>query len=320
MPIAEIFVKNTDSKINYSNVIYMNDPLEGKLFFKYLNDDKIKESFDNAKSRSETSVYLGSFLPVDDSGNERSHEDDLVMWRTYGKDENGREASGCSIVIDTNFFQTVTESKKATNSNNKILPRIQVSSFPEDERLMTMIYLKKNKDGFEIEGQFKNKIENEIKELKEQLKLLLELIDGSFPVSKVFKELIEDMIFQALSELSYLFKSSDYSFENEVRIIKHMSLDSDLIRCREINFSNTPNKILYIESNNNILPYIRKIYIGPKVAQKEKWSLYLDYEIRQRNKEMKKHESNISENIATSVEAKQDKLDIKIIKSKCEFQ
>ena len=74
---------------------------------------------------------------------------------------------------------------------------------------------------------------------------------------------------------------------------------------------NLPGKRFYIESNNEILPYVRKIYLGPKVENHQQWSLYFDYEIRQRAKEIANME-NAPYELNPS--------DIEILKSECKFQ
>ena len=110
--VAEIYVKSTEAKMHYSNSIYMNDPTEGIVLFEFLNNPVITDCYKKGERVSESSIYLGSFLPAEDKKSNTGHVDELVMWRTYGKDENGREAAGCSIVIDSAFFK----------AQNSILP------------------------------------------------------------------------------------------------------------------------------------------------------------------------------------------------------
>ena len=85
----------------------MNDPQEGEILINCIdklqeldNDNvKIKEVFYNIMKKEQNNFYLGSFLPVTNN-----HEDELIMWRTYGRDEHLKEAAGCSLVIDSSFF------------------------------------------------------------------------------------------------------------------------------------------------------------------------------------------------------------------------
>jgi hypothetical protein len=74
---------------------------------------------------------------------------------------------------------------------------------------------------------------------------------------------------------------------------------------------NSPRKRFYIESFNDILPYIKKIFLGPKVENYQQWSLYFDYEIRQRAKEL-------AEKADSPYQLKPS--DIEIMKSECKFQ
>jgi hypothetical protein len=55
-----------------------------------------------------------------------------------------------------------------------------------------------------------------------------------------------------------------------------------------VNEAGKPPKRFYIESENNILPFVKRIYLGPKVENHQQWSLYFDYELRQRKKELEK--------------------------------
>jgi tetratricopeptide (TPR) repeat protein len=293
LSVADIYVKKTNVKMHYSNAIYMNDPMEGKVFFDYLDNEEITKAYLNGEKRTETSVYLGSFLPAEDNDGEVSHEDELVMWRTYGKDENGKEASGCNVLISSDFFKlnSLTDEKSISISDN-------------EEELLNVVYVKKLKSSKEITNDNKDKIEPAIAQLKDNLLKLIELRDKYQKQDDFYKE-IENSIFKRLSTISYLFKSADYNYEHEVRVITYVPRNSDNIKFREIDEPNLPCKHFYIESYNDILPHIKKIYLGPKVEHYQRWSLYLDYEIRQRFKE------GMTVVNPSSIE---------IIKSECKFQ
>jgi tetratricopeptide (TPR) repeat protein len=310
--VADIYVSQPNTKMQYSNAIYMNDPMEGQIFFDYLKgnskDNPIEEAYRNGERRTETSVYLGSFMPIDERDDT---VDQLVMWRTYGKDEKGIEAAGCSVVLDTDFFRTKTASHEKPDSNPGMV----------SEDLLSVIYIKKNKDGLEINEKLKKKVTTLLDNLKEQLNLLLTLGKRHEESNQDFFREIENSIFTNLSKISYLFKSADYEFENEVRVINYIDRekhhDSVKFRTIENGPSNAPKKRFYIESKHDILPFIQKIYLGPKVENYHQWSLYFDYEIRQRAKEFKKMEADSSNQKAPyQIDAKK----IEVIKSKCSFQ
>jgi len=294
LSVADIYVKKINVKMHYSNAIYMNDPMEGKVFFDYLDNDEITKAYLNGEKRTETSVYLGSFLPAEDNNGEVSHEDELVMWRTYGKDENGKEASGCNVVISSDFFKL----------NSSVDDEESIPMSDNEEELLNVVYVKKLKSSKEITNDNKDKIEPAIVQLRENLLKLIELRNKFQKRDDFYKE-IENSIFKRLSTISYLFKSADYNYEHEVRVITYVPRNSDNIRFREIDEPNLPCKHFYIESYNDILPHIKKIYLGPKVEHYQRWSLYLDYEIRQRVKE------GMTVVNPSSIE---------IIKSDCKFQ
>jgi len=296
--VADIYVKNIGSKMHYSNAIYMNDPMEGKAFFNYLNDEKIRTAYLNGEKRTETSVYLGSFLPAEENDGEISHEDELVMWRTYGKDENGKEASGCSVVLSSDFFKIKTINQEESTT-------VDIS-----EDLLNVIYLKNLKHDKKVTNDPKEKIEPAIESLKEQLKRFIELRDNYQSKDDFYKD-IENSIFKQLSTISYLFKSSDYNYEHEVRVITYMPRDSELIKFMTNTESNAPKKRFYIESDNEILPFVKKIFLGPKVENYQQWSLYFDFEIRQRAREI---------SLMPNPPYKIKPSDIEIMKSECKFQ
>lgn len=271
----------------------MNDPMEGRMLFEYLNDDAIETAYLNGEKRTETSVYLGSFLPAEENDGEISHEDELVMWRTYGKDENGKEAAGCSVVLNSDFFKAALDPVKN-----------------QPGELLNVAYIKKMKTKKVITNDTGGKITNEIKLLKEELKEFLTLRKKYKPKDDFYRE-IENTIFKQLSLITYLVKSADYEYEHEARVITYMPRNSDFIKAREITDANKPCKSFYIESHNDILPYIKKIYLGPKVEHYQHWILYLDYEIRQRAKQMEK---------LVPAPYKLNPSDIEIIKSENKFQ
>ncbi len=296
--VVDIYVTNSEAKMHYSNAIYMNDPMEGKVFFEYLNDNSIESAYLNGEKRTETSVYLGSFLPAEENDGEISHEDELVMWRTYGKDETGKEAAGCSVVLSSDFFKMKPAKKE------------ELSIKENSEELLNVVYINKLRNKKEIANDPKGEIESAIKDLKLNLTKLIELKNKYKPKDDFYKE-IENTIFKQLSTISYLFKSADYNFEHEVRVITYMPRDSESVKFREITEPDKPNKRFYIESSNDILPFIKKIFLGPKVENYQQWSLYFDYEIRQRAKDLAK---------MTTPPYLIKAAEIEIMKSDCKFQ
>jgi tetratricopeptide (TPR) repeat protein len=292
--VADIYVKSLGAKMHYSNAIYMNDPNEGKSLFKYFNDDKITQAFINGEKRNESSVYLGSFLPTEKTGQGPSSEDELVMWRTYGKDVNGKEAAGCNLVLSSEFFKTMKKpvadgsTKPETGQNTSKQAMIGEEDFKNklnDEELLNVIYIETEGYDKYIRNDPDGKIKTVLSELKKLLHILMDMCDEQKGNTE-FQKYIEYTIFNDLSKINFLFKSAHYSAENEVRVIRYERRESELIKYMDIKEPNLPPKRFYIESRNDILPFIRKIYLGPKVENHQHWALYFDFEIRQRAKEL----------------------------------
>jgi Tfp pilus assembly protein PilF len=312
----EIKKDEAEKQVNglwYFNVIYMNDPEEGEILFNhFFKDETIKECFENGKRANETSVYLGCFLSADENN---SHEDDLVMWRTYGKDEKKTEAAGCSMVISSDFFDKkddIAKYRKMELSMATTLFNEQID-MKQPQTLLKVIYLNKN----DISKALLPGIKKELTKLKSNLNELIGYREAKNRKEEE-KKLIDKIIFEKLSKICYLFKSSDYAFENEIRVIEYVPLGSRKIKKliiplseNAVGASEYPPARLYIESNKDILPYTNKIYLGAKVPHHSHWSTYLDYEIRQREKEREKRDV---------AEADKKEIKIEIIKSTCNFQ
>lgn len=316
--VADIYVSSLDSKMHYSNAIYMNDPMEGRVIFDFLNDKKISDAYSEGEKRYENSVYLGSFLPAEDAGKGKSHEDELVMWRTYGKDENGKEAAGCNLVLSSEFFRQAKKqdvrdfSGMDSDDEQKKLAVVKedyAMNKVVDEELLNVIYIEFHNKTNSIKNDTSGNLKPSLDALKN---LLIQMNDLRETCDKnEFVKDVENTLFKKLSTISFLFKSADYIYENEVRVIKTVPRDSELIKAREVNMPGLPRKRFYIESNNEILPYIQKIYLGPKVENHQQWGLYFDFEIRQRAKELSLMKNPPFELFPSHIE---------ILKSECKFQ
>jgi hypothetical protein len=296
----------------------MNDPMEGQVIFDYFNERKINEAYFEGEKRYENSVYLGSFLPAEDASKGKSHEDELVMWRTYGKDENGKEAAGCNLVLNSDFFkqtkkQEVRDFSGIDSDDSQLKLAVVKEDYSmnkaDDEELLNVIYIEFHNKTARIKNDPSKNLEPSLEELKKLLNLMIELREKSD--KNEFTRYIENTLFKKLSTISFLFKSADYMYENEVRVIKTVPRDSEFIKATEVKLPGLPRKRFYIESNNEILPYIQKIFFGPKVENHQQWGLYFDYELRQRYKELEAMKIPRFELYPSQIE---------ILKSTCKFQ
>ncbi|MEO6315208.1 MAG: tetratricopeptide repeat protein [Chitinophagaceae bacterium] len=314
--VADKLVVDPETHLRYSNVTNMNDPEEGKVLRDVLiggeGTDKIKAYFDRTKlftngDYSDSNVYLGSFLPAPDRKKD-THEDELVMWRTYGKDENMNEASGCSIVIDVDFFYWRTPDSRPRlfdpflTKEKKVYEQTETSSQTtqsgvkstdnsnEDQELYRVLYYNN------IQGKIEDKADFVSAQLNEDIRTLKiimnQLIDQR---ENDTDKQIDEIISRGLSELRYFFKSANYAFENEYRVIQYCVPKSRLVKFDET--QKTIPRVLYVESAKPLKPYIKKIYLGPKVSHPERW-MYLEVALnRHRTGE-----------------------DVKVVTSSCKFQ
>jgi hypothetical protein len=109
-----------------------------------------------------------------------------------------------------------------------------------------------------------------------------------------YPEIVDAIIAIGLAELRYFFKSSNYAFENEYRVIKYYDSGHPLVQIEEGQSLPRP---LYIKSAMPVKPFIRKIYMGPKVGHPERW-MFLEVALKK---------NNLNKNV-------------KVVASSCKFQ
>lgn len=94
-----------------------------------------------------------------------------------------------------------------------------------------------------------------LKSLKEKLDIGLKIKEKNY----------QDAISNCIEEIRYLFKSVDYKYENELRILRYANLDSSN---KEIKIDKTSGVgKLYVERENPI--QIEKVIFGPKFPNPE---------------------------------------------------
>lgn len=275
LKVADIIVtQQHEPSLRYYNVVYMNDPEEGKIIFDCLNDEEIENSFNSGMDAQDNNIYLGSFLPAVENDKKNNHEDELVMWRTYGKDENRNDAAGCSIIIMPDFFG---KDKQYLHSDmyEKGEDKNKKDNLISNQSLYSVLYFDK-RDGKLLDLK-SNKLNDRIIDLKSAAKTFIGLKTTS-AISKEKSIAIDKIVYRFLTEIRYLFKSADYAFENELRVIQYASPlpneKDNLVKVDDNGGQWLPRR-LYIESNKPVREYISKIYLGPKVSNPHTW-MYLE--------------------------------------------
>ena len=272
---------SVSGKTRLYNANYMNDPEEGIVIEKILG-------LDRRDILEPSSWFLMSFT---------NKTDDLAMWSQYGDDAKGvclvlREddfsrftsfndvswrKEGISLVETMNKIESTLsyDLKGSPNELNNIKPTVAIKNeekrsksekkenVPKGNRdyLYRIAYVKNIDEDIELE-QTELFSKSEIEDLAKLLNNLKEkLVIGSKVTEKNYKKAIAECI----EEIRYLFKSVDYKYENELRILRYANLDPSN---KEIKIDKTSGVgKLYVERKNSI--QIGEVIFGPKFPNPE---------------------------------------------------
>ena len=288
---------SVSGKTRLYNASYMNDPEEGLVIEKVLKSNKegkISSYFEKRDILDPSSWFLMSFT---------SKTDDLAMWSQYGDDAQGvclvlkeddfsrftsfndvswrketlllesENKSEVAISESSSDFNSPPNKLENNDSNNSInRDETQLKSEQKDniskgsiDYLYRIAYIKnkdKDKDkDFELE---KSELfdDDEIKKLDESVNHLKQKLEENLDENDSF---YKKAISKCIEEIRYLFKSVDYKYENELRILRYANLDP---RNQEIkiDMSSGIGK-LYVERENPI--QIGEVIFGPKFPNPE---------------------------------------------------
>ena len=283
---------SVSGKTRLYNANYMNDPEEGLVIEEMLKpskDQEITSYFEKRNILEPSPWFLMSFT---------SQTDDLAMWSQYGDDAQGvclvlreddfsrftsfndvswrKEAIPLETVnqidstiscLSNDLKTSVDESKKKESTFSANVEEVQPQ--PEKNKvakgnidyLYRIAYVKNTGKNFELE---KSELfdDNEIKKLKESINNLKQkLYERVNDNDDFYKEAISNCI----EEIRYLFKSVDYKYENELRILRYANLDPSNDKIKIDNTSGIGK--LYVERENPI--QIDEVIFGPKFPNPE---------------------------------------------------
>ena len=253
------------------SISQVNDPSEGKVIFDYFNGlDILKENNITLKPVSEFATFVGCFT---------FNHNKLNQFRLYGK-EQGKEATGVSVVSDYHFFNLTkdqdefspnqNEEDKHDNKDNKLTlyrciylnpkgdlngePYIQVGCRDE-----VTFYLEKGRTNKhwqeyieDIQDVQKN-VKQKFMEIKNNIQSLFKKV-----YNKEEKEQLIETVGFMLMPLSFMIKHSAYQEEQECRIFQFFPFNDKKIKIEK--------KRMYVE----YLPidsYVEKIYLSPYAGQ-----------------------------------------------------
>ena len=273
---------SVSGKTRLYNASYMNDPEEGLVIEKVLKSNKegkISSYFEKRDILDPSSWFLMSFT---------SKTDDLAMWSQYGDDAQGvclvlreddfsrftslndvpwsketvflESENKSDVAISESSSDVKSPSKKLENDNETQLKSEQKDNVSKGniDYLYRIAYIGKD---FKLEKSELfdddeiNKLDESVNNLKQKL---YEKLYESDPFYK-------NAISKCIEEIRYLFKSVDYKYENELRILRYANLDPSNDKIK-IDKTSGIGK-LYVERENSI--QIGEVIFGPKFPNPE---------------------------------------------------
>lgn len=252
LSVAKVLILDK-SKFRLSEGAFLNDTSEGQELFKYLPD--IRKSTPKNETVACPFInkpFIGSFVS-------EKKLDDLTLWRMYGK-ENKDEARGCALTLDKDkLLESLKESLIADGKTDK--SEIKDGEF----NFYRIAYRKEGQEGIFIIPGATPEVEDSLNNYMNDLKLRVETFLEKRTETSDIQNLLE-----LLNTIAYLFKSAEYQYEHELRLVIEgvgfeKVIDSSLLR-------------VYIELVP-ICPFIRKITLGPKIERADEWAAAFYYSL-----------------------------------------
>lgn len=231
------------NKLRLTNARMLNDPMEGKALFEYLNDGN--EDFINLNNYGNNKIYLLSASAMADS---------LPMWKQYADD-----TKGVFLEFSKEFIKSII--------NDDMVRLVKVFYIGDKA-------INYNEKSDEINGLLKKlKVDYEA-----YIGKIVEIYKENPANKSQLLRTFNNEIFLKLDKISYYFKKDAYAYEGEYRIV--LDLDEDDSRChfKEIKFHNPnfPLPFLGTYLTDYELRYQRLIF-GPKAIDKDYLVPYIKY-------------------------------------------
>lgn len=259
--------ENTKYRLPVFSASHMNDPSEGHELEKVLlqNCDEytmINDLFNNAEGstnsnrrRIETEfTFLKAFTKNDDS---------LPMWVHYAD-----ACKGCCVKVSPRFFANFDNDL----SNNE--QTLITNPFDNEYKLYEILYIQ--------DGTIANKVTDSVKELytciiEKFSAISIMYKDAKFETRKVLLSAVSKII----CKLKYLFKSADYLYEQEMRVvlrrpIEDIKRDDIDIKMTSVTTNSAIPKV-FIYTNNSI--QIEEVILGPKVNETNDIVPFLEFKL-----------------------------------------
>lgn len=239
-----LIVKN--SKFRLSEATYLNDTSEGKSLYKFLDYQPNNDDVSGYSSSFINKPFIGSFVSD-------NLDDNLTLWRMYGK-EKKEEANGCSLSLNGESF--IQECFMVNdNASSKWAEEIK-----NEFKFYKVAYIGVD-DCFVCGVEKDTLLMKKLNDLKRKM--------GSITITS--------NIIKRINEIAFLFKTSEYQHENEIRLV----LSGDVFN-KIVDDGFFPTRV-YIELSS-VVSSLQKITIGPKVRLPEEWAAAFYYSLKQINK------------------------------------
>lgn len=231
------------NKLRLTNARMLNDPMEGKALFEYLNDGN--EDYISLNNYGNNKIYLLSASSMADS---------LPMWKQYADD-----TKGVFLEFSKEFIKSIINDKKI--------------------KLVKVFYIGEKAFNY---NQNSDEINGLLKKLKVDYGAYIEKIVEIYKEDATNKSQLlrsfNNEIFLKLDKVSYYFKKDAYAYEGEYRIVVDLDEDESRNHFKEIKYHN-PNFPLPFLGTYLIdyeLRYQRLIF-GPKAIDKDYLVPYIKY-------------------------------------------
>ena len=228
----------------------MNDPSEGAILRSAIDEEIATEFLDCNDEQGLPSAYIGSFVVRADSRSigPAPADDRLLHWRLYGKTDGIEAAGACLVYPCTVFSQTTNTHETASLYHShglfaaptitKYVPRWHAVT----PRLYEVAY-----DGGDAQGL--------IDKIRPALYLIAELKRAAS--SNEEKTALSNCVSVLLEEIRYLFKSGQFAYEREARIIVTVWPNDQGIK------RDSTSRAEFVELGPNVYPV--EVVLGPCV-------------------------------------------------------
>lgn len=226
--------------LRLTNGNQLNDPMEGKVLFSYLDID--------TNEYESTNNYLASTTPV---------KDNLPLWKQYGDN-----AKGVFTIFDSKSFCDSLIKKHCIYKICYLNPKNGDVFLPysTSENNKTS---EESEDDLEkcFEKDPEDEIRNSLKEIKTIMQKKLQTNENNSKILQKWRKYMDI--------LKFLFKKVDYQYEDEYRILVNQQ---DLTKIEYQKIDNIPwgykmHTYLYDEKGNKLPLKFKEIMVGPKSIQ-----------------------------------------------------